>query len=91
VPSLTAIVLICSPFSFLGDVEVGATALDATCPLVQDQRIAFCLLINQVCVSVLWGPRRVNKIDDSSWIVGNPEIIQIGDMRMGNDKSACRK
>src|SRR5712672_3017159 len=74
VPSLTVIVHIrFSPFSSLGDVEVGAPALDATCPLVQDQRIAFCLLINKVCVSVLWSPRRVNKTDDSSWIVGNSE------------------
>jgi hypothetical protein len=63
-----------SPFSFLGDVEVGAPALDATCPLVQVQRIAFCLLINQVFVSVLSSPRRVNKTNDSSWIVGNPEV-----------------
>jgi hypothetical protein len=38
--------------------------------------VALCLLINAVCVSVLWGPRRVNKIDDSSWIVGNAEVIR---------------
>jgi hypothetical protein len=36
--------------------------------------VALCLLINAVCVSVLWSPQRVNKTAYSSWMVGNPYV-----------------
>ena len=42
--------------------------------MVQHQRIGFGCF-NPECVSVLWSPRRVNKTDDSAWIVGNPEVM----------------
>ena len=40
-------------FSFPGDVEDGAKGFSGTVSLVKDERIAFWLLVNPVCGSVL--------------------------------------